>query len=146
MKPLLTALTLLILVTVPAYAEEDQVWKYGKFLCKPMVFADGSGNEEPFIAHVMEDRLVFDFLEETSEAILMSPLHSEKDGTVNPDTEPYYVEGKIYYERVPNGFDVIVALQGGYAGTDTYADLILERQSWYGRIHLDEKTTCRLTQ
>ena len=41
MKPLLTALALLILVAVPAYAWED-----GTFLCKPLKFDDGSGSDD----------------------------------------------------------------------------------------------------
>ena len=140
MKPLLTALALLILVTVPAYA-----WEEGRFLCKPMLFGDGSGVKGgPFITHVMEDRLVFDVLEGTPEAILMkkppSPLHSEKDGTRNANTKLYYLQKGPEF-----GFELIIAIQGVFTN-EGKADLTLERQSWYANNHWDAKTTCRLIQ
>ena len=134
MKLLLTALTLLILVTVPAYA-----WEEGRFLCTAMLFGDGSGNKEPFIIQVMEDRLVFDLLEGTPEAILMkkppSPVHSEKDGTRNANTKLYYLQ-----TRSEAGFELFVVIQGSFP----FADLVLERQSWYGNFqHNDARTNCR---
>ena len=55
MKLLLTALTLLILVTVPAYAWED-----GTFLCKPLKFDDGSGSDDPVVVKVEGEKLSFD--------------------------------------------------------------------------------------
>ena len=134
MKSLLTALALLILVTVPAYA-----WEEGRFLCTAMLFGDGSGNKEPFIIQVMEDRLVFDLLEGTPEAILMkkppSSLDSENDGSRNANTKLYYLQ-----TGSEAGFELFVVIQGSFP----FADLVLERQSWYGNFqHNDARTNCR---
>ena len=133
MKVLALAIVMLF-VTVPAYA-----WEEGRFLCTAMLFGDGSGNKEPFIIQVMEDRLVFDLLEGTPEAILMkkspSPLHSEKDGTRNANTKLYYLQ-----TGSEAGFELFVVIQGSFP----FADLVLERQSWYGNFqHNDARTNCR---
>ena len=133
MKVLALAIVMLF-VTVPAYA-----WEEGRFLCTAMLFGDGSGNKEPFIIQVMEDRLVFDLLEGTPEAILMkkppSSLDSENDGSRNANTKLYYLQ-----TGSEAGFELFVVIQGSFP----FADLVLERQSWYGNFqHNDARTNCR---
>ena len=87
MKSLLTALALLILGAVPAYA-----WEEGKFLCKPFKFADGSETDEPALVTVEADQLVVAGVDSIS---YYSPFSSMKRP---PIFEPH--EDNIWQSRI----------------------------------------------